>query len=225
MALFDQHVNGAVIASGVIVSALYASSLVGVSESLSLLTIGIIGGVLPDLDSSNSKPVQITFRIFSIFLPFIVILSFIKDLPLIYIFAIWIFCSVLLEYFIFALFLKITRHRGLFHSIPMGVFIGLLLYNSLYLFTDTTKNVAFLSGFMLLYGYLVHLLLDEIVSLNALGLKIKKSFGTAMKLYDKNNLIGTVILYLAIFGLIYMNPIHINRLDKIYHSITNMNLY
>lgn len=225
MALFDQHVNGAVIASGVIVSALFASSLVGISEALSLLTIGIIGGVLPDLDSSNSKPVQITFRIFSIFLPFIVILTFIKDLPLIYIFAIWLFCSLLLEYFIFALFLKVTRHRGIFHSVPMGVLMGLLLYNSLYLFTDTTKNVAFLSGFMLFYGYIVHLLLDEIVSLNALGMRVKKSFGTAMKLYDKKNLIGTAILYLGIYALIAMNPIHIDRLDAIYNSIITMNLY
>ncbi|MEA3314725.1 MAG: metal-dependent hydrolase, partial [Campylobacterota bacterium] len=214
-----------VIASGVIVSALFASSLVGISEALSLLTIGIIGGVLPDLDSSNSKPVQITFRIFSIFLPFIVILTFIKDLPLIYIFAIWLFCSLLLEYFIFALFLKVTRHRGIFHSVPMGVLMGLLLYNSLYLFTDTTKNVAFLSGFMLFYGYIVHLLLDEIVSLNALGMRVKKSFGTAMKLYDKKNLIGTAILYLGIYALIAMNPIHIDRLDAIYNSIITMNLY
>jgi len=225
MALFDQHVNGAVVASGVMVSALFASSLVGVSEAVSLLTIGIIGGVLPDLDSSNSKPVQITFRIFSIFLPFIVILSFIKELPLVYIFGIWIASALILEYGVFKLFLKITRHRGLFHSIPMGVFMGLLLYNALYLFTDTTKSVAFLSGFMLFYGYMVHLLLDEIVSLNALGMRVKKSFGTAMKLYDKNNLLGTGVLYLAIYTLFTVNPIHINKLDVIYNSILKMNLY
>lgn len=71
MASFEQHVNVAVIATGVTIVPFYSSGVVDTSQSLVLLAFGVFGGVLPDLDSDSSKPVQIAFRILSIFLPFL----------------------------------------------------------------------------------------------------------------------------------------------------------
>ena len=48
--------------------------------------------------------------------------------------------------------------------------------------------------------------MDEIISLNALGLSIKKSLGSALKLYDKNNPFGTLFLYAAIVTLSILYP-------------------
>ena len=63
-------------------------------------------------------------------------------------------------------------------------------------------------AFFIFFGFIVHLLLDEIYSFNLLGIKIKKSFGTALKLYAKNNLIGTLILYILI--LLFFKYVPIN---------------
>jgi hypothetical protein len=42
-------------------------------------------------------------------------------------------------------------------------------------------------------------LLDEIYAVNLSNLKTKKSFGTAFKIWDKNNPIGISVVYIIIF--------------------------
>jgi hypothetical protein len=202
MASFEQHVNAAVVASGVAVVPLYSASVVDINQTVALFSLGILGGVLPDIDSDNSKPIQISFRILSIFLPLIAILTTVNTLSVTTILLMWIFYSLILHFVIFKFFLASTHHRGIFHSIPMGLFIALLV---VYLFQNIlmSKSIfSILSGLFIFYGFFIHLLLDEIVSLNLLGKHMKKSLGSAMKLYDKNNLIGTFILYAGSVGLL-----------------------
>jgi len=204
MASFEQHVNGAVIASGIAVIPLYSASIVDINQTLALFSLGIFGGVLPDIDSDNSKPIQISFRILSIFLPLIAILMTVNTSSIANILFMWVIYSLILHFGVFQLFLASTHHRGIFHSIPMGALIALLL---VYLFHDILhfkSAFAILSGMFIFFGFLIHLLLDEIVSLNLLGKDMKKSFGSAMKLYDKNNIIGTLILYAGVGGLLFV---------------------
>jgi hypothetical protein len=204
MASFEQHVNGAVIASGLAVIPLYSASIVDINQTLALFSLGILGGVLPDVDSDNSKPIQISFRILSIFLPLIAILTTVNISAISNILLMWVIYSLVLHFGVFQLFLASTHHRGIFHSIPMGGLMALLL---LYLFHEILgfdSGFSILSGIFLFFGFLIHLLLDEVVSLNLLGKDIKKSFGSAMKIYDKNNLIGTFILYAGIAGLLFV---------------------
>ena len=224
MASFEQHINGAVVASGIAVVPLYTSSIVDMNQSLVLLGLGMLGGVLPDLDSDNSKPIQISMRILSLFLPLLAVLALIEDLSLIKILAVWLGAFVFLNYVVFKIFFKFTVHRGIFHSVPMGLFLGLVF---IFLFHDIFEYDSFfstLSGVFIFFGFLVHLLLDELVSLNALGISIKKSFGTALKLYDKHNIYGSISLYVLIAIMLYSVDIDLDVFAKVYDSFENIKL-
>ena len=70
-------------------------------------------------------------------------------------------------------------------------------------------NSAFISWFygsMLFLGSLVHLILDELYSVNLLGLKIKRSSGTAMKFYQSKYPWRYAFLYALVATLWFVAP-------------------
>ena len=158
--------------------------------------------MLPDLDSNQSKPTQIVFKMLSIFLPLIVLVSIPNPLSIFNIIGVWVLASLTLHYLFFKTFLSITSHRGLFHSIPMGIFLAQITIFLFYNFSTADKTFSLFAGFFILFGFLIHLLLDEIFSINVFGMELKRSFGSALKIYAKNNIIGTVLLY-ALIGTMY----------------------
>lgn len=88
---------------------------------------------------------------------------------------------------------KITSHRGMYHSIPAAIFVGQVFF---FLMTGSVVERAF-KAFSITAGYLSHLILDEICSIDSTGreLRFKKSFGTALKFYDPKRLPATLALY------------------------------
>ncbi|MBN2782576.1 MAG: metal-dependent hydrolase [Campylobacterales bacterium] len=224
MASFEQHVNGAVISSGVLIVPLHSASIIQTTESIILLALALIGGVLPDLDSDNSKPIQIVFKIVSIFLPLIVILAIPNDLSIFYLVIYWLLSTLILRITLFQLFISFTTHRGIFHSIPMGIVFAQITTYILYKAFDYDLIFSTISGAFLFFGFIVHLLLDEIVSLNALGIRVKKSFGTAFKFYDSQNIMGTLLLYIFIILFFIYLPIKIDIFLDIFEVFKNTKL-
>ena len=222
MASFEQHVNVAVVFSGITLVPIYASSLIDMTQALILLTFGILGGVLPDLDSDSSKPVQIAFRILSIFVPLIILLSVGVELSLRVILSVWAVATILLNFVVFKIFLSITKHRGIFHTIPMGILFSQLLFIILNYSFSFSVFFSTVSALFLFIGFITHLVLDELFSINALGFRLKKSFGTALKLYDKNNIFGTILLYVSIFTIYYYFPFKNSIFVKLYISIEHL---
>jgi membrane-bound metal-dependent hydrolase YbcI (DUF457 family) len=84
----------------------------------------------------------------------------------------------------FGSFLKAyTRHRGMFHSLPAAAIFAELTY----LACDCPDNSLrlFKAGAVLI-GFMSHLILDEIWAVQFRGgFRLKSSFGTALKLWDK----------------------------------------
>ena len=100
--------------------------------------------------------------------------------------------------FVVALWIKkVTTHRGMIHSIPMAVLCGELV------FFVVTGSVAarFVKASALTAGFLSHLILDEVYSIDSTGaaLRIKKSFGTALKWYNPNKQGAATIIYSLVF--------------------------
>lgn len=211
MAAFKEHVNIATMAVGVVVITLYSAHLLTLYQTLVALFIGILGGILPDVDSDNSTPLQAIFKIFSIIFPLLILLSFFTVMPVLQTLALWVAFAILLRITLFKFFIYITHHRGIFHSIPMAIFVGELTLLFVYYETKGGLKLAVIYGFIITFGFLIHLLLDEVYSINAFGIKMKKSFGTALKLYDRNNLIGTLLLYLFIIAIYLVLP-NINKI-------------
>ncbi|MCP4052348.1 MAG: hypothetical protein GY739_04630, partial [Mesoflavibacter sp.] len=62
------------------------------------------------------------------------------------------------------------------------------------------------TGGFILIGGLIHLLLDEIYSVDLSNVTIKRSFGTALKIADFDNKLITLASIIAIAALIYVAP-------------------
>jgi membrane-bound metal-dependent hydrolase YbcI (DUF457 family) len=143
-----------------------------------------VSGMLPDLDSDNSVPIKESLAFAAAVVPMLLVDRFRQmgmstD-------AIVLAASVLylLIRFAFGAFLKsYTRHRGMFHSIPAALIFAELAY----LACDCPDNALrlFKAGGVMI-GFLSHLVLDEIWAVQIRGgIRLKSSFGTALKLWDK----------------------------------------
>jgi hypothetical protein len=224
MASFAQHVNIAVVVSGITIAPLYSSSLIDIHQAFALLFFGILGGILPDIDLDNSKPIQIASSILSIFIPLLTILILLNSLSISKMLLIWFVTAITLHFVIFKVLLHLTVHRGVIHTIPMGILFAQITNLILHNLFHFEELFALLCGLFILFGFILHLILDEIVSLNAFGMSFRKSLGTALKLYDKNNPFGTIFLYLSIILLQVIYPLNIQYLTHIIHSLKNINL-
>ncbi|SFV51754.1 hypothetical protein MNB_SM-7-575 [hydrothermal vent metagenome] len=217
MALFQTHLNFGVISSGIVIVPLYGSGMINSNEALALLGAGAIGSILPDLDSDSSKPSAIAFRVASIFLPLLFLLHFAKDASLLKLFLLWIISTAFLRV-IFELFFKLTSHRGVFHTVGMGLLFGYLNYIAFSFITNDT--FAFEIGFFITFGFLGHLFLDEMTAF----MTSSGAFGSALKLYSKHNVFGSVAIYICLIVLIFFKPIKIATIDKIFSVLTHIQL-
>lgn len=224
MASFAQHVNTAVVISGISIAPLYSASFIDLNQALVLLLFGMIGGVLPDIDLENSKPVQITSSILSIFIPLLAILTLLQSLSISKMLFIWFLSSLFLHFIIFKILLTNTIHRGVIHSIPMAIVFAQALTIIFHYFLEYEELFSLLCGLFLFIGFIIHLLLDELISLNAFGMSFKKSLGSAFKFYDSNNVAGSIVLYIIIVILFVLFPIQSEHLLEIYNSFENMKL-
>jgi len=223
MASFAQHVNTAVVISGITTASLYSSSLITINQSLVLLSFGILGGILPDIDLENSQPIQITSSILSVFIPLLAILTLLDSLSISKMLFVWFLSSMTLHFILFRILLKLTVHRGVIHSIPMAILFSQILNITLFKILHFEELFSLLCGFFLFLGFIIHLILDEIISLNAFGMNFKKSLGSALKLYDKNNFIGSVALYLFIIILQILYPLNMHYTVSIIQSFESIN--
>jgi hypothetical protein len=97
-------------------------------------------------------------------------------------------------------------HRGLVHSIPAAFlfwFMGTIFLHKVF---HLSSFRAWMAGFFIFFGFITHLVLDELNSLNLPGRQVKKSFGTALKIGDQSDLKNTAVLYVAVIILFYLTP-------------------
>ncbi len=158
----------------------------GVSPGPCVLAAGLcsVSGMLPDLDSDNSVPVRESLAFAGAVLPMLLVerfrnLGMSTDAIVLTAAAIYVLIR-----FGFGAFLKAyTRHRGMFHSLPAALIFAELAY--LACDCPQTSMRLFKAGAVLI-GFMSHLILDEIWAVDwGGGLRLKSSFGTAFKLWDK----------------------------------------
>ncbi len=224
MAAFSTHINVAVVAGGALAVSMHSARLIDNTEAVLMLFLTLVGTVLPDLDSDSSKPVKIAFRLFSLVAPLLLLLSFDKRVPLLYAALFWFFAWMLFELFFFKMVLPFTKHRGVFHTIGMGILFGELFFALFYYVFHTTAYLATLAGFFILYGFIIHLLLDEIYSVDILGGRLKHSFGSACKLYSKRNLLGSLLVYAAVGAGLWLLPIDFEGVERFFHALVHIPL-
>jgi len=204
VANFATHLNVSAFVSGVLAAGVGYSGVVDLKDSLVLFFTGIVGGILPDIDHDKSTPFKMLQFFFSNLISFLVIVKYIGTYPILNLLIIWVSAYAGVVVF-FYLFKKFTKHRGIIHSIPAALLFSSLTALISYDFFDTNIKKSYLLGLFLFIGYITHLLLDEVYSIDLTGKRLKKSFGSAFKLYSNNKLI-TLLFYSLIFLTIFLLP-------------------
>jgi hypothetical protein len=202
MANFKVHVTTAAVISLVASLAIYSSGLVSIEQTLFLALIGTGGGILPDIDSDNSKSIKIIFSFLgvcsSLMLLFLSLPSLGILLALFNAAATYFFITTTIK----KIFCKYSVHRGVIHSVPIGLLISLSIIVCGILITGNIL-ISWICGIFLLLGFMIHLVLDEICSVDLAGIRLKKSFGTALKLFSKKNIIVYIFVYILLIFLCY----------------------
>ena len=199
MAAFRQHVTfSSVLGVG------YAASLTytGMDWTHSVLAGGLCGvaGMLPDLDSDSGKPVRELFGLAAVIAPLLLLrrLERLAESPegAIVLGAV---LYVLIRFGAAWLFKMLTVHRGMFHSLPAALIAGELAFLA---HESPEANGRLILAGGVLVGFLSHLVLDELSSVDAAGLRLNKSAGSAMKLFS-SSWTATVFTWLLLAGLSY----------------------
>jgi hypothetical protein len=214
MANFNVHLNTAIITTGLVAAVLLSAHHISLNNALWLWFLGVIGGLLPDIDSDNSTSLDTIFNLFALSSVLLVLRYLTTDLftqiSFIELIAIPLLVYSMMRYLIRPLFEKITVHRGSCHSVLFLLFAALLTthltWRLNYQETDQSTIIAWLSGGFLFLGGVIHLLLDEICSVDLSNVRIKRSFGTALKLADFKNKSLTLLILVAIIALAYIAP-------------------
>jgi hypothetical protein len=207
MADFKTHLLGAAVVSGLAATVVVMSGQFPQQAVIGYFMLGVIGGLLPDIDSPTSIPIRMAFAALSVIAGFLVAFTFGKHYSLLELLMLWAGCFLIIRYGLLNLFTRMTTHRGLIHSIPAGVGFGLATTALTFHAFRSSAMDAWLCGIFVTLGFIVHLLLDEWYSVNLYGKKLlKKSFGTAFCLGSLKQPLGTVALYLTVIGLLLCCP-------------------
>jgi hypothetical protein len=190
MAGFRMHVG-----TSTLLGCGYAGALTmhGVPANTAIVSGAMCGvaGMLPDLDSDLGVPLREVMSFAAATIPVLMVNRF-ESLGMS--FDAMALASVALYLFVrfgvAGMIRKFTTHRGMFHSIPAMFICGGLAF---LLCGGSQAMYSWVKAGGVMLGYLSHLVLDEIYSIEfASGRwRMKKSFGTSMKLWSDNHWANT----------------------------------
>ena len=144
-----------------------------------------IAGIMPDLDSDHAVPARETLSFLAAVAPMLLFYRFHYEglaTENILLFGAPLY---LLIRFGFGQMLKVSVHRGMFHSLPAAVIAGLIAYCLCDTGVSTGRTFKAVGAVI---GYMIHLILDEIwaIEFSGVHIRLKKSFGTAMKFFGNS---------------------------------------
>jgi LexA-binding, inner membrane-associated putative hydrolase len=186
MANFNTHIAAGAVASGLGATAAVITGISPASELATLVAAGVIGSILPDIDQDKGTPLHFLFGVLGLGLAFSAVLN-LGWLPWWELAAIW--CAVFIWHSVLAalLFAAVTT------AVLSAVF-------------GKAPAVSWLAGAFMAGGYLVHLTLDEIYAVDLHNRRVKRSFGTALKLWDYRSPVNSGIMAAAVLGLLFLAP-------------------
>lgn len=184
MANFSTHISVAAAGSGLLSVLCLQVGLAEPREALMLALLGTIGGILPDIDLQHAYPSRIMFSLFAILAAFMVVFSSENNLSIVELWGVGLLTFGLIRFPVWMIFHQYTTHRGSVHSLVAAVLSMFLMTAFAHHVMDKTPFVAWLFGLFVFLGFVLHLVLDELYSVDFMNHRIKRSFGTALKILD-----------------------------------------
>lgn len=205
VANFKTHLQFSTVLSGMLSTAFLQQNILPGKETFFCWVAGSLGGILPDIDSDNSHSLSILFGALGFTAAALSTLYTVDQLPL---WQVWGACAIAFLTVLFPvrfLFESMTVHRGIFHSLIAAIAMALAITCGLFQLGLTAKNSWFIGGFIG-FGYVLHLLLDEIYAVDFSGAYIKRSFGSALKPVDSKNWPLSIMFIAICLLLLYLSP-------------------
>jgi membrane-bound metal-dependent hydrolase YbcI (DUF457 family) len=140
--------------------------------------------MLPDIDSPSSTPKRESMAFAAAVVPMMLLGRF-QQCGMSHESIVLAGAAVylLIRFGLSELLARYTVHRGMFHSLPAAVVFGELAF---LLASGDDVRLRIYKAAAVSIGYMSHLLLDEIYSVEwSHGLRLKSSFGTAVKLFGQ----------------------------------------
>ncbi len=206
MANFTTHIAVGTVVSGALATLTLAADVIAPENLIAVTLAGVLGSVLPDIDLKDSRPSRALFSGLATFLSFIVLFSIAYKYSIAEMWLLWLGSFVLFRYGGEAVFHRFSYHRGIWHSVLAGImfwFLTAIVFKNV---LGRHEGVAWLAGGFLFMGYMTHLILDEIYSVDVMDTRLKASFGSAFKLYDTRKVGDSVVVAMLAAFLFTMTP-------------------
>lgn len=206
MANFTTHIAVGTVVAGGLATLTLAADVVAPENLVAVTMAGVLGSVLPDIDLKDSRAGRAMFAGLGVFFSFAVLFNVAMKYSVVELWALWLGTLVLVRYGLHAVFHRLSIHRGIWHSLLAGAFCSIATAIVFYHVLGRHEGVAWLAGGFMMIGYLTHLVLDEMYSVDVMDRRIKASFGTAFKLVDTRNWTATGAMALATIAAAYLAP-------------------
>lgn len=194
MANFSTHIGAGTVVSGALATLTLAADVVAPENLVAVTMAGVLGSILPDIDLKDSRPSRLMFAGLAVFFSFAVLFNTATKLSVAEMWIAWLGTLVVIRYGLHTVFHRLSIHRGIWHSLLAGAFCAVATAVVFYRVLGRHEGVAWLAGGFMFIGYLTHLALDEIYSVDVMDTRIKASFGTALKLFDKRHYMASAAM-------------------------------
>ncbi|MAM87115.1 metal-dependent hydrolase [Allohahella sp. A8] len=205
MANFNAHLVGGAVVSGFAASAMAYTSVYSLNQAVVLWVAGTIGGLLPDIDADSSVALSWIFTLLA-FVAALVVLQAAPGQSLLTIWILMLGVFAVVRFGIMQLFFRLTRHRGAYHSCLAGIFTALCVTFVSWRYLSHSEAFAWAIGGFVLLGFVTHLLLDECYAIDISGVRLKRSFGTAIKPFSLQVWWASLLFGLGSVGLWRLLP-------------------
>jgi len=206
MASFRGHLYGGVVVSAAGGLGVDSLGWADPSQIPVLFILGVVGGLLPDIDADNSTPLRTMFTLLGVTAAFLVTFSLVDGITPAERMLLWGMVFFLVRFGLFKVFCRFTVHRGVWHSWLAVAFVTSATANTAYHLGGASAWDSWLTGSFVALGYLTHLCLDEIASVDLLNFSLKRSFGTALKPFSITSPPASMAMLLGTLALVYSAP-------------------
>jgi membrane-bound metal-dependent hydrolase YbcI (DUF457 family) len=194
LANFSTHIGAATVAGTALAGYGFYSAFWPAGQVPVIALLTTFGGILPDIDADKSYSVRVTFTVVAIIAAFVAFTLARPMLSLLAATCLALGLYVAIRDILAAVFRVLTRHRASWHSLLAAILVtSITVAVSFHCFGQPAR-LAWSHGIAVAAGILIHLLLDECFSIDLEGARLKRSFGTALKLFDYRRPLATAMM-------------------------------
>ncbi|MBX2838437.1 MAG: metal-dependent hydrolase [Gammaproteobacteria bacterium] len=183
------------------------------NETLLLTALGTIGGILPDIDLRHSTPSQMLFTMFGAIASLCWLFANVLDYSALSLWGFSALVFLIIRYPVWWAFHQFTVHRGALHSLAAALMFALITAALTFHIFDRSSTVSWICSTFVFCGYVVHLVLDEIYSVDFMGIRIKRTFGSALKLIDMERWMASVTILVVCMATWFVTPDPIDAIN------------